>query len=149
MPMTRNQPICHRRTPTLHLIQVTPQVDQVISELVLHSKLSSAVLHFLCSSVVMINVAHLQHSSLVHQYQPVSKLARATFSADMFTLLEADLMEPIFLAIMADVYQTPGAAAPVEGKIKIFLALFRCSYFSLWFETCQFTILTSFNHTEL
>ena len=50
---------------------------------------------------------------------------------------------------MAGVYQTPGAAAPVEGKIKIFLALFRCSYFSLWYETSQFTILTSFNHTEL
>ena len=36
------------------------------------------------------------------------------------TLSEADLMQPIFWAIMADVYQTPGAAAPVEGKIKIF-----------------------------
>ena len=50
---------------------------------------------------------------------------------------------------MAEVYQTPGAAAPVEGKIKIFLALFRCLFFSLWYETSQFTILTSFNYTEL
>ena len=58
-------------------------------------------------------------------------------------------MQPIFLAIMADVYQTPGAATPVEGTIKIFLALLRWSYFSLWYETSQFTILTSFNHTKL
>ena len=58
-------------------------------------------------------------------------------------------MQPIFLEIMADVYKTHGAAAPAEGKIKIFLALFRCSNFSLWYETSQFTILSSFNHTEL
>ena len=58
-------------------------------------------------------------------------------------------MQPIFGAIMAEVYETPGAAAPVEGKIKIFLALFRCSFFSLWYETSQFTILSGFNYTEL
>ena len=50
---------------------------------------------------------------------------------------------------MAEVYQTPGAAAPVEGKIKIFLALYRCLFFSPWYETSQFTILTSLNYTEL
>ena len=40
-------------------------------------------------------------------------------------------MQPIFRAIMADVYQTPGTAAHVEGKINFFSTISMFVFFSL------------------